>query len=329
MAYEYGGGNVPPIQTAPQWLWDTSGQTPTVSAYPQGNGQYAITKTGLMPTDLQSFVGVPLQYYGNPPVAVDSGTMIQWLRWAEDRIEQETSLLLCQTWVASPPSPSPQASNAIGILVNSVSGYQVQGIDFDLPDAGYDFFFSRAQDMGWMVQILRYRPVQSVGYSPLDLSAIKRTAFIYPLLNQYFIIPNNWNVEDRDFGVVRYVPAVNVQMLPLFAMQLAFMGFTENVPGSIWLQYTAGLTQFDYQGRWSFVKRLVLAEASLIALAAVQGGINLGALEYQTNVDGLMLTTKYDSRGPYAGLIKQFQAQRDELMQSVKTKLAGPMWMTL
>lgn len=327
MSDSLNGGQLPLVPTAPLWSWDTSSLVPTVTGFPQASG-FATTKTGLVPSDLQQFVGVPLVFYGNPPVAVTDKTVTQWIRWAEDWVEQETSVLLCQTWIASPPSPNIAVTNALGLTFPSLvagSGYQKQGIDFDLQDSAYDFFFKNAQDEGWMAQTLRYRPVQSVTYTPDDATAIKNTSFIYPLLNQYFRMPRNWNVEDRDFGFVRYVPSTNTQMLPLFAMQLAVMGFAESVPGAIWFQYTAGLTPFDYQARWGFMKQLVLATAAITALSAIQGTINLGATSVDTMVDGLRQQMKFSENGPYAGLINNFSKQRDSFMTRARAFVAGPM----
>ncbi|MDE2232589.1 MAG: hypothetical protein KGJ90_00455 [Patescibacteria group bacterium] len=324
----------PIVQTTALWLWDTSGYIPVVSGYPSGIGAsgftYTNTKTGLQPVDLQKFVGVPLQYYGNPSVPVDNDVITGWIRYAEDMVEQETSILLCQTWVASPPAFNSYTTNVLGLSVNTSTGFQVRGHDYDLEDNAYDFIFSRAQDEGWMYQILRYRPVQSLTYNvsgnpaTVGQTAVKNTAFVYPLLNEFFRIPPSWNVEDKDFGLIRYVPAVNVQMLPLFAMQLAFMGFAEDVPGAIWLQYTAGLCPADYSSRFSFMKQLVLAEASIIALNSIQGTVNLGAEEVQTTVDGLSFKQKFNKGGPFGPLIDQFTKRRDALLEMARSKVEGP-----
>lgn len=328
MPQQISGGATPPIRSTPLWSWDTSMSVPTVSGYPNAGGAFGPTKTGLTPADVQAFVGVPLQYYGNPPTPVDPATILEWIRWAEDMVEQETSILLCQTWVASPPARLPEQAAAIGVATVSGQG-QIQGYDYDIADAGYDFFFNRAQDSGWLELTLRFRPVQSVQYTTADFTAIKRTSFIYPLLNQFFTMPSTWNVEDRDFGFVRYVPAANVQMLPLFAMQLAFMGFAENVPGAIWLQYTAGLTPFDLKSRWSFMLQLVLCEVAITALNAIQGTINMGALKYMVNADGLSYETSYAAAGPYAGLINSFTKRRDSILGTARTKLQGLPFMML
>jgi len=331
MAINPGGSAPPTVPVTALWLWDTSGSTPVVSGYPQGNGVYAQTKTGLKPQDLQNFVGVPLQYYGNPPVAVASGDIQNWIRYAEDMVEQETSILLCQTWVASPPALSPAAVQSQGLIVNTNSGIQQQGFDFDLYDAAYDFMFSRAQDEGWSMLSLRYKPLQSTAYNTasgaatMGTTAVKNFCYVYPLLNTYFRVPPSWIVEDRDFSMIRLVPSQNVQMLPLFAMQLAFMGFAENVPGAMAIQYTAGLTQIDYQTRFSFMKELVLATAAVTALGAIQGTINLGAEGINTMIDGLQMQFKYPAAGPYAGLIKQFTARRQLLIRTAATKVSGPM----
>lgn len=344
----FGMGSTPFVPTQSLWQWNTSGiagapsgqpQIPTVAGFPVGISQtyptgFAPTKTGLQAVDLCNFAGVPLQYYGNPPRPVPDTTLLQWIRFAEDRIEQETSILLCQTWVASPPTQSVQITQAAGILPQTSAGYQIRGYDYDLEDAAYDFQFPRWQDEGWGYLTLRYRPVQSYTYgvagsgataATQGLTAIKNTSFIYPLLTQFFRMPSSWNVEDRDFGLVRYVPATNTQMLPLFAMQLAFMGFNEDVPGAMWLQYTAGLTPFDYAGRYSFMKELVLLEATITALATIQGTINLGAKSVQMTVDGMSYKTDYDPLGPFAGLIKMFMERKKGLMDMAKNLVSGPM----
>ena len=329
-------GAGPLVQDTTLWQWDTTGSIPVVSGFPVGVSNtyptgYAPTKTGLSPTDLQNFVSVPLQYYGNPPTPVASGTIQEWIRYAEDKVEQDTTILLCQTWVASPPELTLQDTQAAGLIVNNSSGAQVRGYDYDLEDAAYDFMFPRAQDEGWLFLTLRYRPVQSVTYnvsgSPATLgtTAVKNTSFIYPLLNEYFKMPVSWNVEDRDFGFIRYVPAANVQMLPLFAMQIAFMGFAESVPGAIHLQYTAGLTQFDYSNRFRFMKELVLCEAALTALSSIQGSINLGAEEISMTVDGLQYRTRYPRTGAYGPLIDNFTKRRDALLSRARQMVSGPM----
>ena len=306
------------------WTWNTALPVPQVQLYSSG----ASTKTGLQPQDLQNFVGVPLQYYGNPPRPVDSETILSWIRYAEDTVEQDTGLLLCQTFVASPPAVNQAQAVAVNCGTQTASGYQVQGFDYDLADAAYDFIFPRAQDEGWMIYSLRYRPLQVVQFSPINPTAIRNASYIYPLLNQFFNVPNPWFVEDHDFGLIRFVPATNVQMLPLFAMQLSFMGFADSVPGGIWFQYTAGLTPNDYASRWSFVKQYVLAEAAIMGLNAVRGTINLGAEAYKMTVDGLAYETRYPKGGPYGDLIDSFKKMRDELKKRAFSRLAGPQFIT-
>ena len=325
------GGSAPQVQTTSLWQWDTSGAYPVVTGFPSSPNGFTPTKTGLSASDLQAFVGVPLQYYGNPPTPVSVATILQWLRYAEDVVEQETSILLCQTWVASPPALTPEAVTNLGLLVNTDSGIQQLGVDYDLEDAGYDFMFNRAQDEGWSALTLRYHPLQSMAYNTtsgaatMGTTAIKNFGYVYPLLNTFFRVPPSWIVEDRDYSYVRIVPAQNVQMLPLFAMQLAFMGFAENVPGVYQIQYTAGLTPVDYQTRFSFMKELVLATAAITALSTIQGTINLGAEGMNTLVDGLQMQFKYPASGPYSGLIKQMTARREYLLKIAHTKVSGPM----
>lgn len=314
------------VLTEALWTWDTTSAVPVVSGFSSG----AATKTGLLPSDLRAFVTVPLQDYSQkPPVPVSDATLLQWIRFAEDWIETETGILLCQTWVASPPAVTQAQAQAIGITTTSSGGFQLMGFDYDLSDAAYDFIFPRAQDEGWMIYSLRYKPVKDVEYGPFNTTAIKNMSYVYPLLNEFFRVPPEWMVEDHDFGLVRLVPAVNVQMLPLFAMQLAFMGFAESVPGAIWLQYRAGLTANDYNSRWAFMKQLVLAQAAMTALQSVQGTINMGAAEYRMFVDGLQYGTKYFPNGPFGFLINQFQRQRGQLMAQALSKVGGPVFSTV
>jgi hypothetical protein len=324
---------MPSFQTQALWTWAVSGATsPTVKTYSSSKA----TKTGLEPADLDSFVGVPLQFYGNPPQPMQDSQKLEFLRQAEDIVEQETGLLLCQTWVASPPAYTMAEAQSINIGVASASGAvgpQVLGIDFDLEDAAYDFMFPRAQDEGWMIYSLRYRPVKSVSYGSIEndalSNAIKNISYVYPLLNQYFRVPPSWQVEDRDFGLVRLVPSTNVQMLPLFAMELAFMGFAESVPGGIWMQYTAGLTGADYSSRYRFIRRLVLCEAAQAALSSIQLGINFGIEQQMVEIDGVKYSTRYPKEGPFSGVINRFIKERDHLMGKARDMVGGPIVTTL
>lgn len=318
-------GELPLVQARTLWSWNTSGAIPQVVGFPPGGAQQP-TKTGLLPGDLQNFIGIPLNYYGNPPVAIPAPTIIQWIRWAEDYVEREAGLLLCQSWVAAPPAYQPGSAAAISLLVTGQSGQQqTLGLDFDVYDAAYDFWFPRAQDEGWMDYSLRYRPVKSVQYSLTDFTPVKRLAYIYPLLNEFFQVPPDWMVTDEDKGLIRLVPATNVQMLPLFALQLSFMGFADSVPGGLWFQYTAGLTRADFMGRFSFVPQLVLAQAAIMALGAIEMTISMGAVNTSVAVDGLSYSTQFSQDGPMGAAIKKFTRMRDDLMDSVKSKVSGPM----
>jgi hypothetical protein len=310
------------------WHWDLSPQTgPVVQTFFNN----LPTKTGLLPNDLQMTAGVPLQYYApaNPTIeALPPEVLIGFIRTAEDWVEQETNILLGPTWIASPPEIQAQAANITGApSANNFS--QTLGLDYDIADAAYDFYMNNAMDSSWLAQPLRYRPLRNVTTSSADFTAIKNVAAIYPLLSQFFKIPPTWYVEDQDAGLVRMVPSQNVQMLPLFAMELAFMGFSETVPGAWHYQYTAGLTPSDYSSRFSFIKRLVLVTASMIALASIQGTINMGLMRVETLVDGLQMKFQYSEAGPFGSLIKTFEKERDALMATAFNMVGGPRFITI
>ena len=314
-----------PVQTGALWNWITSvpGQEPVVGTYSSG----AQTKTGLQPNDLRAYVVVPIQAYGNPPVPISDLTIMGWIRDAEDEVENDTNVRLCQTWIAAPAAKTQQETQLLNLV--TVNNYQQLGVDYDDAEPGYDFFFSRFRDEGWGYQRLRWRPVKSAsvvdptGTVSPNYTGVKNVAFIYPLLNEFFRMPLNWTVEDQDRGLIRFVPATAVQMLPLFAMQLAFMGFAENVPQGLWFQYTAGLTAADYQAKWRFMQQLVLARSAVTALKSIQLSVNYGATETQITADGLSRRMKFDPKGPFAGQIAAYEEEVKRLTRRAKSMCGG------
>lgn len=319
---------LPRIQTQALWTWDTSeGTAPVVKAFPTYPGSQ--TKTGLTPDDLRNYIQTPILQYGNPPIPVSDVVVQGWIRFAEDEVEQDTNIRLCQTWIAAPPTKTKQSTDATGLIVSGQ--YQNLGIDYDFYEPAYDFFFERARDDGWIYNRLRWRPVQSVEKTNLEdvvdalnFTGLKSMAGIYPLLNTYFRVPATWIVEDQLRGLIRLVPATNTQMLPLFALQLAFLGFSQSVPGGWWLQYTAGLTANDYQTSWSFIKQLVLARAGITAFQAMSTGVNLGALETMVAVDGLQYRSRYSDKGVFNSQISNLQTTVTKLTSTARNKLGGP-----
>lgn len=309
-----------PVTTAAQWTWNFTPNTPVPSSYPN-NVAGSVTKTGLLPSDLQNFAGIPLQYNsfnGGAPTPMSPTQLNQFIRSAEDFVEQETGILLCTTWVASPALPQPTLAASTNVIVSasqSVSG-QVKGIDYDLPDIGYDFKYRQWLMEGWGVTQLRYRPLQDLYYM----------SFIYPLLNQVFIIPDGWFVQDYDAAIIRVVPTANVQVLPLFALELTFTGFANSIPQTLYLQYTAGLTPADYASRFQFMYTLVLCQATILALQSMQGTVNFGVTRQATSVDGLRYETSYPRDGAaFGGIIAQFQKQWEANLALAKDAVRGLM----
>lgn len=319
------GYNNPAVSTGSLWTWTTpvTGQAAQVTGFPP-NGQP--TKSGVTPLDLQNYMLIPLAY-GNPPVPVDNSVVQGWIRYAEDEIEAVTNIRLCQTFIAAPAAKT--NAQVVALNIKPMYNYQQPGIDFDYEEAGYDFFFDRWKDEGWGITHLRQRPVKSIStFDPTGIissnqAGMKNAAFIYPLLNEFFRMPYTWIVEDQNRGMVRFVPSTSVQMLPLFALQLAAMGFAESVPQGLWFQYTAGLTAADYASDWNFMKRLVLAKAAEQAFQSLQTSINMGALEMQTIGDGLSYRVKYSDKGPFYGQILQQQMIIKELTRRAVQKGGG------
>jgi hypothetical protein len=152
---------------------------------------------------------------------------------------------------------------------------------------------------------------------------------MYPLLNNYYNIDPSWYVETKDFGFLRIVPSRNVQMLPLFALQLAVAGFSNNLPGGWVLMYTAGLAPSDYVGRFSFVKNAISASVCAAILTQLQAGVNQGSQEVTVQADGVATTQKWNAKGAFAGEIAAFQAQYEALKDDAYWLVGGPAITTL
>lgn len=306
--------------SAALWTWNTTGPAPTISGYGSTPTQ---TKTGLSALDLRNFVGIAIQRYDTtPPLGIDNAELVRWIRAAEDTIEQESGVLLTPTYVASSPIQNGNLSRQANLKTTSNDGVQRQGIDFDLFDAGYDFFMDRVRDMGWMALQTRYRPLRNFAIG-VDTSAVKNLSFVYPLLNQFFSVPSSWIVEDDDFGLLRLVPSGNIQMLPLYALQISIGSITDVLPGGLNLQYTAGLSAIDYSSRFAFVKQLVLAKAAIAALRVIQTGVNRGVESISILVDGVQTQQKWNPKGAFAAAIGQYADMVAEHMETLRN-VAGP-----
>lgn len=297
------------VTTKALWSWsNTGGPFPTCDGFFQGSA----TKTGVTPQNVRDFAGVPLGFRnGSTVTLLSDDALMDYIRAAEDGFEQETTILLCLTQVASPPALSTREAFSAAITpVNGTGGGMLLGVDFDLADAAYDFKFDRAIDNAWLYQSLRYRPLRIADTSP---KAIKQMAYVYPLLNQFFQIPPSWYVEDLDSGMYRIVPNENVEALPLFALQLSVQGFADSVPGGIWVQYTAGLTPVDYATRFGFIKTMIKSKAAALALASIQGTVNQGLDSTSVLTDGVQTTFSYRKNGVYSDLITNFNNQYEDL----------------
>jgi hypothetical protein len=322
--------NITPVTVKALWQWDTTyPNNPTPCGYgvpSAGNPTPTCTKTGLMPQDLRDFVGVPLFYRGQPPVAVTEDQLLARIRWAEDWCEQQSGLLLTPSLVASPPITSALATNSASVITTSPSGIMTLGVDYDIADDAIDFRYERGLDDGWLCTTCRHKPLRSYNGGP---TAIVSWNYQYPILNEYFSIPPDWYVEMQDSGYVRAVPSKNLQMLPLWFLTISIQGWSSTLPGGFQLIYQAGLSPNDYRGKWSFVKEMVLAAAAVSILRTIQGSINLGVLKTNTGIDGAQFGQEFNPMGAYADLITQFKNQRDALLETVYWQCGGPIVQTL
>lgn len=327
----------PPITPAAYWHWDTTTTPSTLLGFSlaqfNATGTDRLTKTNLGVADVQNFVNIPLQAQGLNTLPLPESTIIQWIRWAEDEVEQRTGAMLTTTWVSSPMEVQTGAANAANIKVPN--GYMVLGRDCDYADTPYTFDYNRYKDEGWGALSLRHKPLKDITYTPNDVAgpgqgftAIKSMVYIYPLLSQFYAIPLQWIVEDPLASYITLVPSTNVVMLPIYAMQLAMMGFAQSLPGAIHTQYVCGFTDSDYAGSFSFVKQLVLAKVAIQALRSLQTSISVGTTEQRITINNWEQSTKYNP-APFRGAIEDFEHLEKKLMNRMVNELIGPFVNTL
>lgn len=309
-----------PVAPRAKWTWHlTSGNDPSVIypiAYPPNQSP---TKTGLMPSDVEQFLGSRIQYYGNTNmIPMNPDTIIQFIRYAEDELERTGSLLLCDTQVAASPIGYDDFLSipniAQSLQIQPVNGYYQQlGLDYDIAEAPYDFFFEGWKDEGWGFNQFRHYPVNRV----------QMLGFFYPLLNEYFEIPQSWFVLDRESAFLRIVPSANIQELPLFTIMLNFMGFAQTVPGGMIFMYEAGFRPYDYKGRWSIIREAILCRTAASILRSTQVGVNRGVTTMTIHADSLSQTTQYPSEGPFKAYIDEFDRMYKELFLKIKASVSG------
>jgi hypothetical protein len=327
----------PPITPQALWHWDSSTTPYTFLGFSASQfaatGVDRITKTNLGPSDLQNFLNIPLQAQGLNTQPIPDDVLITWIRWAEDEIEQRTGVMLTSTWVASPQEVQAGAAQAANI--KTPDGYMVLGRDFDYNDAPYTFDYSRYEDEGWGALSFRHKPLKDVTYTPNNVAgagqgftAVKSMVYIYPLLSQFYAIPLQWVIEDPLASYITLVPSTNVIMLPIYAMQLAMMGFSRTLPGAIHVQYICGFTDNDYATTFSFVKQLVLTKAAIQALRSLQTSISVGTSEQRTIINNWEQQVKYNP-APFRGPIEDFEKLEKKLMNRLVNELVGPFMNTL
>src|ERR1700743_2391148 len=89
------------VPTQALWTWSTpvAGQSPVPISFPTVSG--APTKSGLGKPDLEDYLQASIQRFGNPPTPISNQVVERWIRYAEDEIEGETNIRLCQPWIAA------------------------------------------------------------------------------------------------------------------------------------------------------------------------------------------------------------------------------------
>lgn len=124
-----------------------------------------------------------------------------------------------------------------------------------------------------------------------------------------------------DKNKVRFVPGRNGL---LFGQRLSQLIYTlrdhETIPNGIEIVYRAGLSERELRLEGAKFRTLVMLQAGILALTALQARVGGGVQKESLQTDGLHNTVevgKRDSAGPLGGEIKGLRKAYDDLLRSV------------
>ncbi len=297
-----------PVSPA-QWTW-VNGEA--VAFGLDSRGVQKSTKSGVTSNDVCNVAGVDLVYSGATPTKMGETLIQSFIRSAEDEIEATLGMFLCPTRVAAPA-----VVHSFGSAASMIGNIpQVQGQDYDVAEAPYDFIYDRWWGGAWGALQFRYRPIQK----------IEAFFLVYPLLNVVSQIPTEWfdEILDHQVGLIRTVPSTNLQLLPLFSNMIAVLGPGQTIPGVLRFQYTAGFTDAELSGQYRFIRQLVAYRAAITALGVAQGSINRGTKTLDVTIDGMRRAVGYSEKGPYYGLIQEFRQEAERLEAKAENLIGGP-----
>jgi hypothetical protein len=117
----------------------------------------------------------------------------------------------------------------------------VQGQDYDIAEAAYNYSSDFYQGENWgQIRLRRY---------PVHRSPLPTVVFAYPNVdNRIFTVPPAWVRLNEDYGVIRLVPNSSSIAATFSAFILTIFSGGRGVPQSIFVNYTAGFSGVTEKG---------------------------------------------------------------------------------
>jgi hypothetical protein len=207
------------------------------------------------------------------------------------------------------------------------SNPQARGIpttDYDIGVPALDYTRGLFNESRWGWIDLDYRPIVS----------IERLFFSYPGTGRAasYEVPVDWLQVKHKFGKVQIVPTHGAAVIAHFnAWVLSVLAGGRGLAQSIYVDYTAGLSNEELKRHHQDLLEGVLIRASLLCLPVLTNVISQGLGTRSLSMDGLSRSESFGSGkwGAYSGMIEQLQAREKEILDSWRDSERGPTLMVL
>ena len=193
----------------------------------------------------------------------------------------------------------------------------VEGTHYDLsePAYGYDSELMFEERWGWID--LNYRPVRSIDKFFFALPGATPVLELDPL----------WIRPDGQFGRVQIVPmrGTNAATLGISAYLMSMFAGGRGLPQSVYIDYTAGFTKAELQGRHRALLHGIRIRAAMNLMPQLSNARTGGLGSASLSMDGLSRSQSFGQGkwGPYSGAIEQWMAQEKEVRRTFEDAEGG------
>lgn len=181
----------------------------------------------------------------------------------------------------------------------------VQGKDYDIAEAAYDYSseFFKGENWGG-IRLRKY---------PIHLAPIPAISFAYPNIDhRIFTVPSNWIRLNGPYGMIRLVPDSISMVASFSAFILSVFSGGQGIPQSIFVNYTAGFEgvnekddlENDYGDLLELTKRR--AVLNIIDDAYIPGSMT-------NSTDGISQSVSYQLKDMHSSFDKRLEAFRNKI----------------